>query len=49
MAPIVRGGLNIVDFETRCSSLHLSGLSGLSQYRTTSEGSPLPCGEEILN
>ena len=28
MAPIARGGLNIVDFETKCSSLRLSGLSG---------------------
>ena len=28
MAPIARGGLNIVDFETKCSSLRLSSLSG---------------------
>ena len=28
VAPIARGGLNIVDFETKCSSLRLSGLSG---------------------
>ena len=28
MAPIARGRLNIVDFETKCSSLRLSGLSG---------------------
>ena len=28
MAPIARGGLNIVDFESKCSSLHLSSLSG---------------------
>ena len=28
MAPIARGGLNIVGFETKCSSLHLSSLSG---------------------
>ena len=28
VAPIARGGLNIVDFETKCSSLRLSSLSG---------------------
>ena len=28
MAPIERGGLNIVDFETKCSSLRLSSLFG---------------------
>ena len=28
MAPIARGGLTIVDFETKCSSLRLSSLSG---------------------
>ena len=28
VAPIVRGGLNIVYFEAKCSSLRLSGLSG---------------------
>ena len=28
IAPTVRGGLNIIDFETKCSSLRLSGLSG---------------------
>ena len=27
VAPIPRGGLNIVNFETKCSSLRLSGLS----------------------
>ena len=28
MAPIARGGLNIIDFETKCSSLRLWSLSG---------------------
>ena len=28
VAPIARGGLNIVDFETKCSSLRLLSLSG---------------------
>ena len=31
MAPIVHGGLNIVDFETECSSLRLSSLAGYQE------------------
>ena len=31
VAPIARGGLNIVDFETKCSSLPLSSLSGYQE------------------
>ena len=31
VAPIPRGGLNIVNFETKCSSLRLSGLSGYQE------------------
>ena len=35
MAPIAHKGVNIVDFETKCSSLHLSSLSGYQEgFRT---------------
>ena len=35
VAPIARGGVNIVDFETKCSSLRLSSLSGYQEgFRT---------------
>ena len=35
MAPIACGGFNIVDFETKCSSLRLSSLSGYQEGFST--------------